>query len=490
MADEKPIPTPLSDTTPPTGDQSAAIPVFKADEFLAGKKVKGASAPLTQPATNRDTETIARSQTFNAKSSDNVVPTKPQVIKRGGVSFLTALMMSALATAGGAYLALFVQARPDVLKQAGIAPFLPQPISGASVNVEPLIQRISAIEAQLATLQAKSNAGPIPSGASAPTKYVPPSTPPAIAGAPSAATPPTGPATVAAVPSPAQTASATPAPTGAVVADVGLLKSELAGIGGRVTAIETRLAALDPTGAGGAVVAGLQADIASLKATITALQQQVAAAPSPAVTMAVVNLADAAGRSGPFLTEFETMRAAMGNGPEVAALEAFARTGVPTRTMLQERFGALGPALAAATQASQKETGLVVWFRSLLSGMITVKPAPNANGTTGDDVLVRAKAKLDQGDLSGCIDDLATLPNPPAPVTEWMASARKRVDLESRLSAVRGVASRPPPSPPTAFSGAAAPQVAGAVTQPVPPSSPAPASVPAKAAQPTQGTNP
>jgi hypothetical protein len=44
--------------------------------------------------------------------------------------------------------------------------------------------------------------------------------------------------------------------------DTAALDGELKGVSGRVTAIETRLAALDPTGAGGAISASLQAEIA------------------------------------------------------------------------------------------------------------------------------------------------------------------------------------------------------------------------------------
>jgi hypothetical protein len=477
MAEETPTPTPQSDPISTAGDKPAVVPTFQADDFLAGKKVKsaGTKANLAQPSAEPSPSLASSSVDSTPRAREK----PPQMIKRGGVSFMTALFMSALATAGGAYLALFVQARPDVLKQAGIGQFLPQVTQGptaasSAIGMEPLTQRVATIEAQLAALQ-----GRVDGLATKPDDQRVPQQGPS--------TPSSGSAAPNAVP-PASTPPAAPsaAPAGAVVADVGLLKSELAGIGGRVTAIETRLAALDPTGAGGAVIAGLQADIASLKATITALQQQVAATPSPAVTMAVVNLAEAAGRSGPFLTEFETLRAAMGSVPEVAALEGFARTGVPTRTMLQERFSTLGPAITAAAQSSQKEAGLVVWFRSLMSSMITVKPAPNANGKGGDDVLARAKTKLDQGDLSGCADDLVSIENPPAPVTEWIASARKRIDLESRLSAVRGVASRVPLPASTIAQGSPAAQTPLGTMPAAMPPSPAPT----KAVPPTQGTNP
>jgi hypothetical protein len=469
MSDEKVTPPPetppVSTASDSAAEKPAAAPAFKSDEFLAGSKAK--------PKLDTSTAFVAAAKTETAPK------TTPQVIKRGGISFFTALLMSTVATAGGAYLALFLQARPDMAKLAGIGAFLPKATpdtgaAGTSASFQPLAQRVSAIEAELLVLQNRLAALDPKAGdsATAPDTLPKLGTPPLpIPGAAPATNPP----------SVANPASPPSLPQGNnALADVGLLKSELAGIGGRVTAIETRLAALDPTGAGGAVVAGLQADIASLKSMVTALQQQVAAAPSPAVTMAVVNLAEAAARSGPFLTEYETLRSAMGNGPEIAALEAFARTGVPTRTILQERFATLAPAIASAAATAQKDGGFVVWLRSLFSDMVKVTPAPDPNGKSGGDILLRAKTKLDQGDLSASADDLATLQNPPAPVVEWIAAARKRVDLESRLSAVRGLATRPPVQPVAAPN----PAIAG------PPSiGPAPTAAPVIIPTP-KGTNP
>jgi hypothetical protein len=377
--------------------------------------------------TTADPAPAFENDAFKSDYGSSATSAAPTVIKRGGIGLLTALMMSAMATAGGAYLALFVQARPDVLKTAGLSALLPQAPQVASLgtsatNIAPLVQRVTAIEAELLVLKSKLEGAGV-AAAPAPAPQI---------GSTEQPTP------VVPLPVPNVTANVAPA-------EIGTLKSELAGIGGRVTAIETRLAALDPTGAGGAIVAGLQADIASLKSIVVSLQQQAAAAPSPAMTFAVVNVAEAANRSGPFLTEFETLRTALPGVPEVVNLEVYARTGVPTRAQLQERFGTLGPAMAAVAQAGQKEGGLVIWIRSLFSDMIKVQAAPDANGSSGDAILLRAKTKLDQGDLSGSIEEMAAIKTPPTQVTDWIGSARKRLDLESRISAVRGALGRAQP---------------------------------------------
>jgi hypothetical protein len=406
-------------------------PAFKSDEFLKGKS--SAKVETKPPA-----------------------PVKPQAVKRGGVGFFTALLMSTIAAGAGAYLALLAGSRPDVLERVGLAKYVPQAPAAPSLgvnagNLEPLAARISAVEAELLSLKTRLD-GTAPTTGPAPT--------------PSQTQPTTnGPAVGTAVPV---------APPNA---DAGALKAELQGIAGRVTAIETRLAALDPTGAGGAIVAGLQADIAALKATISALQQQAANAPSPAVTFAVVNLAEAANRPGPFMIEYQTLLAAMPSVPEVLALEPFARTGVPTRELLSERFAGLGTALVEAQSAQKQETGVLAWFRGLFAGMVKVQSAANAPGTGSNAILARAKTKLDQGDFAGAIEDVSTIANPPTAVSDWLVAARKRLDLESRVSAVRGAVGRAVISPPSPAIPTTQPTAAPLPTPPVPVAK-------------TQGTNP
>ncbi len=443
MANEKSNPTENSAPTPdsifdPTLEPEPApepASAFKADEFLAVKPSQAAHIDPPKPT---------------AKAA------APQIVKRGGIGFFTALLMSSAAAAGGAYLALFVGSRPDLVQKAGLTAFVPAPKQAASLgitprNLEPLLARVSAVEAELLALKTRLGGGASRQAPAEPlTNSITATTAPVVAA------PPIVPAL-----------------------DAGAVKGELAGMSGRLTAIETRLAALDPTGAGGAIVAGLQADIAGLKAIVATLQQQAAAAPSPAVTFAVVNLAEAANRPGPFMIELDSVRAAMPNVPEVLALEPYARTGVPTRELLQERFAGLASAVSTAQTPATKDTSILAWFKGLFSNMVTVQSAPDANGTGNVAILGRAKTKLDQGDFAGSLDEVATISAPPASVTEWVSAGRKRLELESRISAVRGAVGRAPattapliaqvpapaPTPPPAPRALAAPPVPVVVTQ-------------------------
>ena len=411
---------------PPSASSSA--PPFESDSFLDDKK--------PDLIDKKPEPSVVAPQNFDT----------PRTSKRGGIGFLTALLMSTVAAGAGAFGALFAGSRPDLMQNYGMAGLIPQSrqtpstrpdAASDATNLAPLVARVSAVEAELLALKTRLDG---PASATTPS----PATP-------NSATLPKTDATG----TPSAPLPATAAPT---LVDNGALTRELTGISGRVTAMETRLAALDPSGAGGAIIAGLQSDIAGLKANIGALQQQAAAAPSPAVTFAVVNLAEAANRPGPFMVEFETLQSAMPGVPEVAAIQAFARTGVPTRAMLQERFSSLAPAVRASEGAAKTNGGIMGWFRSFFADMVKVQSAPDVNGTSNMAILLRAQTKLEQSDLSGSIAEVAKIANPPTLVTEWVASARNRLELESRVNAIRGAMGRVPavsntiaPPPPPAL---------------------------------------
>ena len=451
MANEKPDVSPAPSIVPipdvTAGPEEAVRPAFQTDAFLGGETKNVAEEKLPS------------------------LGAPPQIVKRGGVGFLTALAMSVLAAGGGAYLALFAQSRADIIHKSGMANFIPVsapqiPSSNNNAGLQQLMTRVAALEAELLAIQTRLGA---------PTPVIPATN---LSGA--------------AQPDSSVSPSAIPQSPSVNLADVGVMKGELAGVSGRITAIETRLAALDPTGAGGAIVAGLQADIAGLKSVIASLQQQAASAPSPATTFALITLAEASNRSGPFMVEFETLRAAMPGVSEVLALEPFARSGAPTRQVLEERFAALGPAVAASAVGAKKETGFLAWVKALFSDMVKVQEAPNANSATSTSAIERAKVKLDQGDYSGAVEELGAIAGPPVLVTDWVTSAKKRLELESRINAVRGAAARAhatalvPQAP--LITGQIPAMTNKIIPAPAPPPAPVPAAVPP--ASKIQGLNP
>ena len=337
-------------------------------------------------------------QTTTNPPIEPVKPTKQsvQIVKRGGIGFITALLLSIFGALGGAYLALFASANPRIIHNVGLDRFLPIQSNSMTKVVG---DELSALRADIVSLNSK----------------IAPQT------SQNVATP-------------------TPQPQAQQTANLDPLKSEIAGLSGRLTAIETRLAALDPTGTGGAIIASLQAEIATLKVTTADLQTKIAQTPSPAVTFAVISLAEAANRNGAFVPEFASVRAALPFLPEVTALEPFSRTGAPTRALISERFNQLAIAFSNRDAQAKKESGVLGWFKGLFSGLIKVENKNDANGPNA--ILARAKTKIDSGDLQGAIDDVRTIPSPPNEVGVWLNDAQRRLDLEVKIASLRGAIER------------------------------------------------
>ncbi|MCA3698088.1 hypothetical protein [Aquidulcibacter sp.] len=411
MADEKLPPDPLDSTVTP---EPKAEPRPVSDPFLDAQLRAAGSG------SSKATEASVSAPVFPASTNDT-----PKA-RRGGVGLFTVLIFSTAAACGGAVLALAALSQPAVMKQIGLGQLVAPDQGDSGRQLAAVAARLAALEGRVSRLE-----GPKPAAKADQAAPVDP---------------------------------AAPAPAPAV--DTAALDGELKGVSGRVTAIETRLAALDPTGAGGAIIASLQAEIAGLKIMVQTLQSQAAQAPSPGVTFAVINLVEAASRPGPFWPEFETVRAALPGVAEVAALEDFARKGVPTRTLLQERFAALEPAIVASDRAAQKESGFWGWIKGFFADLVRVEKVADVNGTSAQSSLLRAKVKLDQGDLAAAVEEVKAISPAPAVVTEWIDGAQGRLTLESRLAAVRGAVERGTRAP--------APQApaAPASTQPVAASAP------------------
>ena len=375
----------------------------------------------------------ARAKASEPNAGSPALPSSTPAIpdaRRGGVGLFTVLICSAAAACGGAVLALVALGQPALMKQVGLGQLGGQNeanLRDGGTQVAAVAARLAALESRVSRLEGPQQAAKAE---------------------PSSRSDPAG-----------------PAPTPLV--DTAALNGELKGVSGRVTAIETRLAALDPTGAGGAIIASLQAEIAGLKIMVQTLQSQTAQAPSPGVTFAVINLVEAASRPGPFWPEFETIRAALPGLPEVAALEDFARKGVPTRTLLQERFAALEPAIVASDRAAHREGGLWGWIKSFFADLVRVETVADVNGISAQSSLLRAKIKLDQGDLAAAVEEVKAISPAPAVVGEWIEGAQNRLSLESRLAAVRGAVERgtraPPPQAAASTSPAAATSPVGII---------------------------
>lgn len=166
-----------------------------------------------------------------------------------------------------------------------------------------------------------------------------------------------------------------------------------------------------------------------------------AAATAARASYAVVAAAEAARSSGPFVQAHAALVALLPNDANVAALEPLARTGAPTLNELRDRFEDLDNQIVRAALQSQAGAGFWGRIQAALSQWIVVRRA--GEGDTPAGVVERAEQRLAADELDEAIEELSRLTGAPERVAEpWIADARRRLEIDTRLAAIRTELSR------------------------------------------------
>jgi len=128
---------------------------------------------------------------------------------------------------------------------------------------------------------------------------------------------------------------------------------------------------------------------------------------------------------------------ALGADPKLlAALEPFARSGVPAAATLARQFSALAPALQAAVAPPPE--GVLGRLQLNAEKLVRLRRVDEAPGSDAAAVVARSEAKAARGDLAGAVAELAELaPNARAPAEAWIKSVQARaaaIDASRRLA--------------------------------------------------------
>jgi len=128
---------------------------------------------------------------------------------------------------------------------------------------------------------------------------------------------------------------------------------------------------------------------------------------------------------------------ALGADPKLlAALEPFARSGVPAAATLARQFSALAPALQAAGVPPPE--GVLGRLQLNAEKLVRIRRVDEAPGSDAAAVVARSEAKASRGDLAGAVAELTQLaPNARAPAEAWIKSAQARIaaiDASRRLA--------------------------------------------------------
>ncbi len=180
-----------------------------------------------------------------------------------------------------------------------------------------------------------------------------------------------------------------------------------------------------------------------------------------AAVLALADLVRASGSAESFGPELDALRALAPGSPQVADLSRYAGKGVPTRSMLADKFSQDAAAIVAAQRTDQAQG----WSERLLANLANLVSIRRVGAIQGQDVearVARAEVDLHAGDLVRAVAEVNALKGSArAAAGDWLDEARGRlaVDRDARLLATQVVASLT--APPTAQESQPAPQGPG-----------------------------
>lgn len=184
-------------------------------------------------------------------------------------------------------------------------------------------------------------------------------------------------------------------------------------------------------------VNALISEVRSLQEELPAVAAEARSAGVAArASYAIIAAGEAARSSGPFEQAHAALAALLPNDANVQALAPLARTGAPTRIELRDRFERMDVEIIRASHRSQAGAGFWGRMQAALAQWIVVRRA--GPGDTPEGLVARAEQALARDDLAGAIEALNQLPETPKRVAQpWINDASRRLDIDSRLEAIR-----------------------------------------------------
>ena len=155
------------------------------------------------------------------------------------------------------------------------------------------------------------------------------------------------------------------------------------------------------------------------------------------LALAATALNAAVERGDAFAAELAAVKTLGADPKLVAALEPFARSGVPSAAALARQFSELAPALQAA--GAPPPEGVLGRLQMNAEKLVRIRRVDEAPGSDAAAIVARSEAKASRGDLAGVAAELSQLPpNARAPAEAWIKSVQARtaaIDASRRLAA-------------------------------------------------------
>ena len=131
----------------------------------------------------------------------------------------------------------------------------------------------------------------------------------------------------------------------------------------------------------------------------------------------------------------------MPEDPNVVALAALSRTGAPTRAELRDQFERIDYDIIRKAREAEAGSGFWGRIQAVLAQWIIVRRT--GEGDTPAGVVERAEAALASDNLAEAIREVNRSNGPAKNVAQrWLASAQRRLEIDTRLAAIRTELSR------------------------------------------------
>jgi hypothetical protein len=189
----------------------------------------------------------------------------------------------------------------------------------------------------------------------------------------------------------------------------------------------------------------LSARIAALETATATVEKQLGKAVSPtgdqAARLAVLatSLRLAVERGNGFAAELDDMKSVSKDPRELAPLEPFAASGVPTPAILVRDLSALVPALMQAASVSPSEGSFLSRLEANAQRLVRIRPVDETPGDEPAIVISRIELRSARGDIPGALSEFAKLPpQARAPAEAWIRKAESReaaIALARKISA-------------------------------------------------------
>jgi len=174
-------------------------------------------------------------------------------------------------------------------------------------------------------------------------------------------------------------------------------------------------------------VAAIEANEKAMAAELAKRPSVGAADPAVRFVVASATLREAVERGTPFAPQLATTRSFVKDGKQLAPLDVFAATGVPSAAALSRQLTELAPALYQAAGVPQRDNGLIERLTANAEKLVRLRPVHDVPGTDPTAVIMRVELRAANSDLAGAVAELAKLPaNVRAPADDWIRRAEAR----------------------------------------------------------------